>query len=277
MDVSREPMLPQRGRVTHLAIETHDAITLTIALDGAPTAPTCQPGQFHMLSAFGVHEVPISMSGIRGDRLVEHTIRAEGVATTQLCALQVGDAVGIRGPFGSAWNLAGAVRRDVVVMAGGIGLAPLRPLIEAILASRADFGRLRILIGSRNADELFYPRDISRWSAGRDVGVAVSLDQANAEWTGEVGLVTQLVDTLDVHPATTRAFICGPEGMMRGSAESLIEHGLAADHIELSMERNMRCAIGQCGHCQYGPHLICRDGPVLAYHTLRRLLEVPDL
>lgn len=274
----RAPMVPSRFRVTDRRRETHDTVTITVAPDpGTPALPAPRPGQFHMLSAFGVGEVPISVSGLGRAGGVEHTVRGVGAHTDALVALQVGDAIGVRGPFGTAWNLSRAAGLDVVVMAGGIGLAPLRPLIEHLLAHRGDHGAVRLLVGARASEELSFTDDLRTWSEVPGVRVAITVDTASRDWHGHVGVVTHLVEDLDVDTTRTAAFLCGPEVMMRFGARALLDHGLEPGRLQLSAERNMHCAVAQCGHCQYGPHLICRDGPVFDYADLAPLMDVREL
>lgn len=277
-DPQAAPMVPMRYRVIDQRRETRDTVTLTsipdadvIALDRA------RPGQFHMLSAFGVGEVPISVSGIGRDGSLEHTVRAVGGNTEALNALGAGDAVGVRGPFGTHWNVDRAAGMDVVVMAGGIGLAPLRPLIQHLIEQRDENRSVQLLVGARRSSELCFTSDLATWSAVPGTDVTVTVDSAPRGWDGHVGVVTNLVDGLDLDAGRTVAFVCGPEVMMRFSARSLIDFGLRPERIQLSAERNMKCAIAHCGHCQYGPHLICRDGPVFDYPELAQLMEVREL
>lgn len=272
------PMVPVRYRVVERRRETHDTVTLTSIPDaGVDAVEEPRPGQFHMLSAFGVGEVPISVSGIGPQGRIEHTVRAVGANTEALDALSAGDAVGVRGPFGRGWHLDGVEGMDVVVLAGGIGLAPLRPLIQNLVEQREESRSVRLLVGARRSEELCFSSDLAAWSDAPGIEVAVTVDSATRGWAGQVGVVTNLVEDLDVDAPRTVAFVCGPEVMMRFSARALIEFGLLPERIQLSAERNMKCAIAHCGHCQYGPLLICRDGPVFDYPELSELMEVREL
>jgi NAD(P)H-flavin reductase len=265
-------MVPVSYRVGRRRRETHDSWTLELepvreALD--PLAP----GQFAMLYAFGKGEVPISVS-----RLPQvHTIRAVGIVSAALCDLRRGDVVGVRGPFGTAWPVEAAEGTDVVVLAGGIGLAPLRPAIDHLLANRERYGRVVILYGGRSPEELLYTAELERWRGRFDVEVHVAVDQAAAGWRGRVGVVTTLVPRADFDPDHTLAMICGPEVMMRFAVAALQDRGVPAEAIFVSLERSMKCAIRLCGHCQLGPEFICHDGPVFPWDRVEPLLRVREL
>jgi NAD(P)H-flavin reductase len=248
-------LTPVSVGVTERRRETHD--TWTLRLDGdLPIAP----GQFAMLYAFGAGEAPISVSAVDGG--VEHTIRAVGAVTSALCEAET---IGVRGPYGNTWPLEEAAGREVVVVAGGIGLAPLRPVVRA-LGSRAI-----VLYGARAPQELLYVDELASW------GAQVTVDAPSAGWDGPVGVVTKLIERADFDPASAAAMICGPEVMMRFAAAALLERGMPADAIWVSLERGMRCGVGHCGHCQLGRLLICRDGPVFRYDLVEPLLRVAEL
>jgi NAD(P)H-flavin reductase len=210
----------------------------------------------------------------------DHTIRAVGAVTAALAATEVGAAVGARGPFGRGWDLDAAIGHDVVVVAGGIGLAPLKPVVEAVLADRSRFGRVSILVGARTPADLCLADDLAAWAARDDVWVATTVDRLEGEgaagWTGRVGVVTTLLPGASFDPANTVAFVCGPEVMMRVVARDLADLGVDGRDQQLSAERSMTCGIGHCGHCQLGPLLICRDGPVLPAADLLGLMEVRE-
>jgi NAD(P)H-flavin reductase len=266
-----DPMLPRRYRLCRKQREMHQ--TWTIELEPLAQAQGDQsfaPGQFAMLYVFGVGEVPISCSGdpARPGRPV-HTVRAVGAVTQALGALRRGDIVGVRGPFGSQWPLAEALGHDVVLVAGGIGLAPLRPALYALLANRKRYGRVALLYGSRTPQDLLYRRDLERWRGRFDLQVEVTVDSAREGWYGHVGVVTALIPRLPLDPMSTTAMICGPEIMMRFTVQEFLKRGVAPEHLFLSLERNMQCAVGLCGHCQFGPAFICKDGPVLRYDRIQ--------
>jgi NAD(P)H-flavin reductase len=194
-----------------------------------------------------------------------------------LCALREDDVVGVRGPFGTEWPLAEAVGGDLVVVAGGIGLAPLRPAIRHALARRGDYGAVSVLVGARTPQDLLFLHELEEWRGRLDVEVDVTVDAAQAGWHGRVGLVTTLVPGAVFDPASAVALVCGPEVMMTFVVRSLVDRGLPLERIWISMERNMRCGVGHCGHCQLGPVLICRDGPVFRADEMTRLMEVREL
>jgi len=269
------PMRPARYVVAAHGAETGDTVTLALRPAGSPIEPP-RPGQFTMLYAFGVGEVPISVSGFgRGHELVQ-TIRAIGAVTRALCAAAPGDMIGVRGPFGTQWRLDVAEGRDLLIVAGGIGLAPLRPMLLTVLEQRARYRRVVLLVGARSPRDLLFTRELETWRR-RGVEVRVTVDRADAGWKGDVGLVTRFIDGAVVHPAATTAFVCGPEIMMRVCAHALVHLGVAAEDIQVSLERNMRCGAALCGHCQLGPLLLCRDGPVVSYAEAAPLAAKKEL
>ncbi|HWD07707.1 MAG TPA: FAD/NAD(P)-binding protein [Actinomycetota bacterium] len=269
------PMTPRLHRVLRVRRETPGVATLSVApIEGAPDPGT--PGQFNMLWAFGVGEAAISVSGVALDGAVLHTVRDVGPVSRALCRTRPGTVLGVRGPYGRGWDLQGAVGGDLVVVAGGLGFAPLRPLIRALSVQRQSFGRINVLVGARSPEQLLYLDETRRWLA-RGLNIDVTVDHASPGWNGQVGLVTRLIDAAIVHPDATTAFVCGPEVMMRFTARALVAAGVAPSRVQLSMERNMRCGIGLCGHCQLGPLFICRDGPVFTYDAIGPLMEVREL
>jgi NAD(P)H-flavin reductase len=218
---------------------------------------------------------------MRGDPALHdpliYTIRSVGQATHSLVNQAVGDGVGVRGPFGTGWPADVARGRDVIVVAGGIGLAPLRPMIYHVLHNRKDYGRLVILYGSRSPRDLLYRKELAAWARNRETQVLVTVDYGGLNWRGHVGVVTTLFKYSRLQPARSVAMVCGPEIMMRFVTRELEMQGLNRDNIYLSMERNMKCAVGFCGHCQYGPHFICKDGPVFRYAQIQKLMEKYEL
>jgi NAD(P)H-flavin reductase len=204
------------------------------------------------------------------------TVRAVGAVTRALCACTPGGMIGVRGPYGTDWNVAGAAGDDLLIVAGGIGLAPLRGALLAALTDRERYRRVVVLAGARSPAELVFARELDGWR--RDgAEVAVTVDQAAAGWTGDVGVVTQLIGRADIDAARTTALICGPEVMMRLTARELRALGIPAARIRVSVERNMRCGVAECGHCQLGPLLLCRDGPVIGYEVAMPLLAIREL
>jgi len=276
--ITTNPMLPQPYLVRDVAKETPDTFSLRLEPEAGANGRSFQPGQFSMLWVFGIGELPISISGDPAlhDRLV-YTVRSVGQATHSLVNQRVGDSVGVRGPFGASWPTEAARGRDVIVVAGGIGLAPLRPVIYHVLQNRKDYGRLVILYGGRSPRDLLYRKELATWARNRENQVLVTVDYGGLSWRGHVGVVTTLFKYARLEPARSVAMVCGPEIMMRFVMRELITQGLSRDDIYLSMERNMKCAVGFCGHCQYGPYFICKDGPIFRYEQMRPLLEKYEL
>jgi len=272
-----DPMLPEVVRVGRRRRDGPEVWTLDIEADAAGTT-TFAPGQFNMLTVFGVGEVPISLSGdpATTDRLV-HTIRAVGPVSTALTALKAGAAVGLRGPFGAGWPMEEAAGRDVVILAGGLGLAPLRPALYRLLAERERYGNVVLLYGTRSPGDILFRRELESWRRRLDVDIEVTVDHAASDWHGHVGVVTTLIPHAAFDPQQTIAFVCGPEVMMRFAVASLRDAGVADEAIHLSMERNMKCAVGFCGHCQFGPSFVCRDGPVFRYDEVRGILGLKEI
>ncbi|ADG88572.1 FAD/NAD(P)-binding protein [Thermobispora bispora] len=270
------PLTPVPYRVRSRVAERSDTVTLTLTpVTGA--CPPFTPGQFTMLYAPGVGEIPVSISGrARSGGLVQ-TIRAVGAVSTALCRMRPGDLVGVRGPYGTGFDLTAAAGRDVVVAAGGLGLAPLRPVIRELAAHRSRYGRVSVIVGAQVPKTLLYPRELDRWRDRHGIDVRVTVDHPDEGWTGHVGLVTRLLDRIVYEPRDTHAFVCGPEPMMYATAEELVRRGVAPERVSLSLERNMKCGVGRCGHCQLGPYFICLDGPVLPYDRVARLLTVREL
>lgn len=271
-----DPWAPQPWRLRSVRQDTADVFSWELEPEQG-RAPDFLPGQFNMIYRFGQGEVAISICGAGADGRVLHTIRAVGAVTRQLQSLEAGAVIGVRGPFGNGWPVEALKGHDVVVVAGGLGIAPLRPLVEWLLAHRADYGRIDVLYGARRPSDLLYAEDIRRWQQSPGVRVRVTVDSGDSDWHGEVGAVTHLIPMVGIDPARTLAVLCGPEVMMRFTVLSLQQEGLAPYSIYLSMERHMQCAIGYCGHCFYGPHFICRDGPVFRFDRLHGRLAVAEL
>jgi len=274
MDMT-DPMVPTLARILRKRVEIPGVVTFELE---APGWQGFAPGQFNMLSLFGVGEIAISVSGYDAepDRIV-HTIRDVGATSHGLSLLEEGDTMGLRGPYGVPWPVADAAGRDVVVVAGGLGLAPVRPILYHLLANRGDYGKVTLLYGARRPEEILFTEELGQWRAQLDMDIEVTVDHASPGWHGHVGVVTTLFRGADFNPDTTTAFVCGPEIMMRFAANALTDAGVAADDIYLSMERNMQCGIGLCGHCQLGPYFVCKDGPVFTWGQMRRVMTVKEL
>lgn len=237
-----------------------------------------RPGQFGMLYVPGVGEAPIGISGHSPkDRTWSFTVRVAGNITGALASLTVGDTLGLRAPFGSAWPMDRCAGQDVVIVAGGLGLPPLRPVIQEVIANRRQFGRVTLVCGARTPDALIYAREYDAWSQG-GVDVQTTVDRADMNWSGNVGVAPLLVDRLQPLDAErTIVLTCGPEVMMRYVVRSAAARGIPRERIWASTERNMQCAIGLCGHCQLGPEFICKDGPVFRYDQIEPWLNVEGL
>jgi NAD(P)H-flavin reductase len=265
-------MAPRPFRVERRTRETHDTWTLSLLpLQGEQLEVA--PGQFTMLYAFGVGEVPISVSG---PPLLQ-TIRAVGPVTRALCAARPGTIVGVRGPFGTSWPVEEARGGDLLIVAGGVGLPPVRPALYHALDHRADYGRVILLYGARTPADIVFRRELERWRSRMDLEVDVTVDAAAEGWRGKVGVVTTLIARAAIDPGATAAFVVGPEIMMRFTARALVDECLPASQIWLSMERTMKCGIALCGHCQFGPSLVCRDGAVYPYPAIAPYLGVREL
>jgi NAD(P)H-flavin reductase len=267
--VSDEPMHPAPFVVQQNSRETGDTFTLHLGPADGRKARSFLPGQFNMLYVFGVGEAPISISGHPAKpEVLVHTVRAVGSVTRAMQKLTKGQTVGVRGPFGTAWPVEQAQGHDIVIVAGGIGLAPLRPVLYHVLLHRGQYGRVVLLYGARTPRDLLFARELREWRSRFDMEVEVTVDRATAEWQGSVGVVTRLIGRSPFDPASAVAFVCGPEVMIRFTIMALQGRGVTDPNIFLSMERNMKCAIGLCGHCQFGNAFVCKDGPVFRYDRL---------
>jgi NAD(P)H-flavin reductase len=265
-----DPMEPIPHRVIARAVEAPKVVSLRVAPVGR-TLPPPLPGQFMMLWTFGIGEVPISVSNNFTDGALDFTVQAVGATSTAITAARVGDLVGLRGPFGTAWPVADSAGHDIVVMAGGLGLAPLRMAIDRLLSDQPAPASLTVLVGARSPGSLLFPADLARW-AGAGATVLTTVDSADRAWLGAVGVITTL---LDRHPVRAdQAFVCGPEVMMSASARSLIDIGVPSQQIYVSLERNMHCGVAHCGRCQLGPLLLCRDGAVVRWDCVADLVGV---
>lgn len=270
----KDPMVPRVLRVRECIEEMEGVVTLVLE---APGDFAFEPGQFNMLYAFGAGEVPISISGDPAESgVVRHTVRSVGQVSHALTRLRPGMELGVRGPFGRGWPLERAEGGDLVLAAGGLGLAPLRPVLRQAMAQRSRFGRVVLYYGTRSPETLLYREELAQWQ-GADIEVQVTVDRATPGWQGHVGVVTDLMQPGHFDPGSALALLCGPEVMMRFSALRLQELGVATGCIHLSMERNMNCGVGLCGHCQFGPKLVCQDGPVFPLEEVEPLMKIREL
>jgi len=270
-------MVPRPFKVVEIWKELADTFSMRLEpLDGCPAF--FAPGQFNMLYVFGVGEVPISVSGDAAQSgEILHTTRIVGNVTKAMSAFKPGMTVGLRGPFGTRWPLDVADGKDLVFVAGGIGLAPLRPAIYQAFADRHRYGNIVILVGARTPEDMLYAKELARWKSRFDLDVQVTVDHATGNWQGRVGFVTKLIASGGFDPKNTVAYTCGPEIMMRTTIKALNDRGVTNDHIYVSMERSMKCAVGFCGHCQWGPEFICRDGPVYRFDQIAKSFNIEEL
>jgi NAD(P)H-flavin reductase len=273
-----DPMVAHPYRIYRVHKETLDTFTLELAPLERPTPFPFQPGQFNMLYLFGVGEIPISISGHPLEpRNLTHTTRLVGTVTRAMAGLQRDEVLGVRGPFGTGWPLAEARGRDVVLVAGGIGLAPLRPALYHLLSERRNYGKCVLLYGVRTPEDLLYRRELEKWRGSLDMDIYVTVDRSTGHWRGNVGVVTSLIPRAPFDPLNTIAFICGPEIMMRYTVLELFKRGVAESSMYVSLERNMKCAIGFCGHCQFGPFFLCKEGPVFRYDRVKDWMSIREL
>jgi NAD(P)H-flavin reductase len=272
------PAVPRVFRINRVKRELPDTLTFELLPESGNAVQPVSPGQFNMLYAFAAGEIPVSVSGnpLQPEMLV-HTIRSVGPVSRALCALKKGASVGVRGPYGTGWPVDSIRGRDIVLVAGGIGLAPLRPVIYVIGSQRAEYGRVWLLAGARTPEDMLYAREFERWGKKLRIDVQAAVDSAGPDWRGNIGFVTTLIAHARFDPANTVVMICGPELMMKKAAQDFIERGVNRQQIFVSMERNMKCALGFCGHCQFGPEFICKDGPVFPYSRLERLLRIREV
>jgi NAD(P)H-flavin reductase len=275
--MTAERDIPQLAEVVTRIEETPTIFSLSLRLvdEQQQRAYRFQPGQFNMLYLFGAGEVPISIaSDPHRPELLHHTIRNVGRVTRGLERLQPGDRLGLRGPFGRGWPLDAARGHDVLIITGGLGCAPVLPVISQLMQNRDDYGRVAILQGVKHSSDMIWRERYATWAALPDTQVLLAADVAGAHWSGTVGRVTTLLEQLELDPGGALTMMCGPEPMMLASARELLQRGAPADSIWLSMERNMQCAIGHCGHCQFGEIFICKDGPVFPFPEVQHLFGI---
>ena len=258
--------------------ETNDIATLVLAPADGVTLRPFVPGQFNMLYAWGIGEAAISISGPEGPAgELTHTVQSLGPTSRALFSAMPGTCLGVRGPYGTGWPIEAAVGKDVLLAAGGLGLPPLRPLLYQMLAQRERFGRIEVVYGARTPKHLVFYDELQTWRARTDLRFQVTVDAAGREWYGDVGVVTTRIPDTRFEPTQTVAFVCGPEVMMRFTVQALLARGISADAIYVSMERNMKCAVGLCGHCQFGPDFVCRNGPVFPYGRIAPYFTIREV
>ncbi|MBS1147430.1 MAG: hypothetical protein H6R08_1606 [Proteobacteria bacterium] len=270
-----QPRQPLEAIVMERTQESPTIFTLRLRLSdaAAQAAYRFAPGQFNMLYLYGVGEVPISIMSDPEERDgIGHTIRALGRVTKGLAALQPGDSVGLRGPYGRGWPLQEMGGHDVVLVTGGLGCAPVVSVIHYVLKRRERYGKLVIIQGVKHAEDLIWSEQYAKWAALPNTQVLVAASEGAALWPWHVGRVTELFQLACFDPARAVGMMCGPEGMMRVAADNLLQRGVPESRLYLSMERNMQCAVGRCGHCQLGGSFVCRDGPVFNWGQVKSLL-----
>jgi NAD(P)H-flavin reductase len=268
--------IPEPFQVKKITHDTDDVFTLTLESCAKKQGVRFSPGQFNMLYQMGFGEVAISISGdpVNNNELV-HTIRAIGSVTKRLQKLKVGDQIGVRGPFGNPWPLS-KITQDVLIIVGGLGFAPLRPVLYHLSQNTELYHKVTLIYGTRTPKDILYKNELEQWEKN-GFNVQVTVDHADTHWRGHTGVLTPLITKHISDPGNTLALICGPEIMMHFAIQELKRAEVPDNNIYLSMERNMKCAVGFCGHCQYGPYFICKDGPVFPYTKLKSWLTIKEL
>lgn len=269
-----ETLQPSPFRIISKKFENFDTFTIQLEPVDGQNAMDFLPGQFNMLYAFGTGEAPISFSSC--GQLI-HTIKIVGNVTRALSRCEVGDEVGVRGPYGKPWPVDKVKGRNLLLAAGGIGLAPIRSLLYYLLANRGDYQTITLLYGARNPEDRLFVKELNQWKEQLEGHVYVSVDVADDTWSGNVGVITSLLPKIPFSLEGSVAFLCGPEIMMRMMARQLLYKRISPDDIYVSMERNMKCAVGHCGRCQLAPHFICKDGPVFLYPRVEPYLGIKGL
>jgi len=270
-------LIPHMARVKDIAIENSQ--TKTYILDFLDKKHhknfTWEPGQFMMLSLFGVGEAALSISNIPEDGSLNTTIRAVGNVTKKIKELQKGDTLGMRGPYGTGWPIKEAKGKNILLIAGGMGLAPLRGVIQHIALKRNNFGHLEIIYGARTPNDMIFTNQLGKWHQIENSHLDLTVDgiPPGTHWDGKIGLVTSCFPTMKTRPQKSVALVCGPEIMMRFVAKCLETIGFKENQIFLSLERRMKCGIGKCGHCQLGPTYVCKDGPVFSYRDIKPYID----
>ena len=266
-----DPHFPHVAVIDQRIQEAPSIFTLRLQYEdtGVQEAFEFAPGQFNMVTLFGVGEIPISIVNDPLDsHFFDHTIRVVGRVSEGMSKLQPGDRLGIRGPFGRGWPMDRIKGKDVLLITGGLGCAPLVSVIRYLLRRRDDYGHVHILQGVKHSNDLIWREQYDEWAKIRDVNIMLAADVAEKGWTGQQGMVTELIDQISLRPQRTVVLLCGPELMMLAAVASLRELEIQDSNIWFSMERNMQCGIGQCGHCQIGPQYVCQDGPVFCYSEM---------
>lgn len=258
--------------------ETDDTFTLFLEPPRDAKQFTFTPGQFNMLYVFGYGESAISISSDpRKTNLIAHTIHRVGLVTSRLAQKKRGDIIGLRGPYGSSWPVEDFKGMDICIIAGGIGLAPLRPALYSLFHRRKEYGRIILLYGARSPLDLLYRVELEEWQKKHNIDILITVDRGDFTWKGHIGFVSHLLSYIKLDARATAALICGPEIMMQNCTTEILNRGVPESQVVLSLERNMKCAVGVCGHCQYGPYFICKDGPVFPYPRVKSLFDKKEV
>ena len=272
--------MPAPARITDVKVENFNTRTFRMQFidEGIRTMYEFAPGQFNMLYAPGVGEAAVSISSdpCETDE-IDHTIRVVGSVTRAIDELGEGALIGVRGPFGQPWPTSQMEGRDVVIIAGGIGLAPLRPVIYHVLRHRDRYRRVVLLYGCRTPEDRVFAEELEQWEADRSIQVLVTVDNATSQWTGPVGVVTNLLKRLRVAAEKTIVLVCGPKILNRVAAWNFLQLHVPPEQVYVSLERNMNCGFGRCGHCQYGPFFVCKEGPVFRFSDIASLFAKEEI
>ncbi|MCD6324516.1 MAG: FAD/NAD(P)-binding protein [Desulfurococcales archaeon] len=275
MEGRYKKLIPVRARIEEVVDEVPGVRTFYLRVEGDFTEPL--PGQFNEVYMHGVGEVPISVSDVTSDGLIAHTIRAAGSVTNAIVGLGEGDYLGLRGPYGKGWPIDRLEGKDVLIVAGGLGLAPLRPVIREVEKNRSTYGKFTLMYGARSPKLLLYKYEFPRYESIPNTEFLVTVDKPDAAWDGCVGVVTTLFSRASIDPERTVALVCGPEIMMRFTVKELKNMGFKDNQIYLSLERRMKCGVGLCGHCQVGPYFVCKHGPVFPYWMIKKYFWVDQI
>ncbi|MGE5674745.1 MAG: FAD/NAD(P)-binding protein [Mycobacterium leprae] len=272
----RRELEPMAARIEQIERQTYDTLTYRLSFEDQALREryTFQPGQFNEIGLLGIGEAPISISSWHGQRgTFDHTIRNVGTVTNAMAQLKEGDRVWVRGPYGRGWPVEQLQGKKILLVAGGIGLAPLRPLIMEVMERPQAYAGLEILYGARTVEDHLFTREYDTWRSAPKIEFRIAVDKGPATFAGRVGVVTTLFDEMTSHPADTVVVTCGPEIMMKFVVKGLLARGFRPDQIFVSLERRMECGVAQCGHCQIGPLYVCKDGPVFSYKEIKSLPE----
>jgi NAD(P)H-flavin reductase len=275
-----DTMMPVAARIVSVREENFNTSTfrLEICDEAIRRIYRWHPGQFNMLYVPGVGEAAISISSdSENPQSLEHTIRVVGSVTRAITRLGQGGIIGLRGPFGQGWPVEGLEGRDIVIVSGGIGLAPLRPVVYYLLRHRSRYRRVILLYGCRTPADRLYTDELEQWTSGESIDVLVTVDNATPGWVGPVGVVTKLLQRIKVNAERTSVLVCGPRMLNRVAAWSFLQLHVPPEQVFVSLERNMHCGFGRCGHCQYGPRFVCKDGPVFRFADIADIFAKEEI